>query len=83
VHIFFYILFLFLYHAAIRLAANWNPKAKRWIEGRKGLFKRLENELSQNKAPIVWLHCSSWENLNKVARLGKNPENLSITQNPA
>jgi len=59
VHIFFYILFLFLYHAAIRLAANWNPKAKRWIEGRKGLFKRLENELSQNKAPIVWLHCSS------------------------
>jgi len=59
VHIFFYILFLSLYHTAIKLAAQWNPKAKRWVEGRKGLFKRLENALSQNKAPIIWLHCSS------------------------
>ena len=58
-HIFFYILFLSLYHSAIRLVAQWNPKAKRWVEGRKGLFKRLENALSQNKAPIIWLHCSS------------------------
>jgi len=41
------------------LVAQWNPKAKRWVEGRKGLFKRLENAFSQNKAPIVWLHCSS------------------------
>jgi 3-deoxy-D-manno-octulosonic-acid transferase len=41
------------------LVAQWNPKAKRWVEGRKGLFKRLENAFSQNKAPIIWLHCSS------------------------
>ena len=58
-HIFFYILFLSLYHAAIRLAAKWNPKAKRWVDGRKGLFKRLETVMSQNKAPIIWLHSSS------------------------
>jgi len=59
VHIFFYILFLSLYHAAIRLAAQWNPKAKRWVGGRKELFKKLENALSQNKSPIVWIHCPS------------------------
>lgn len=58
-HIFFYILFLALYHSAIRLAAQWNPKAKRWVDGRKGIFKSLENALAQNKAPILWLHCSS------------------------
>ncbi len=58
-HIFFYILFLSLYHAAIRLAAKWNPKAKRWVEGRKGLLEKIENALSQNNAPIIWLHCSS------------------------
>jgi 3-deoxy-D-manno-octulosonic-acid transferase len=47
-----------LYHAGIRGAAPFHGKARRAIEGRRGLWKRL-----QVKAPelqgCVWMHCSS------------------------
>ena len=58
-HIFFYTLFLSLYHSGIRFIARWNPKARLWTDGRKDIFPRLEKALSENKSPLIWLHCSS------------------------
>lgn len=54
-----YNLFLFLYSIGIRLASLWNPKAKRWLEGRKNNFEQIETQLKNVNAEIVWFHCAS------------------------
>lgn len=53
-----YRLFLFLYVIAIRIAAIFNPKAKLWIDGRKGLIARIRATLPGNE-PRIWFHCAS------------------------
>ncbi|MBS1663954.1 MAG: 3-deoxy-D-manno-octulosonic acid transferase, partial [Bacteroidetes bacterium] len=71
--ILFYHIFLWLYTVGIRLIAPWNRKAKLWLEGRKGLFERMREELRGDIAgarersgadaggpgKVVWMHCSS------------------------
>lgn len=46
------------YHAAVRVAALWNPKARAWVQGRKGLWERLEakREVLQG---CLWVHAAS------------------------
>lgn len=46
------------YHTGIRLAAPWKPKAKQWIEGRKGLWRRLEAKRDALRG-CLWMHCAS------------------------
>lgn len=58
-HIFLYTIFLAVYHLGIRIAANWNPKARKWREGRKDLFERLERQMAGSTGPVIWMHCSS------------------------
>jgi 3-deoxy-D-manno-octulosonic-acid transferase len=58
--ILFYNIFRVAYKTAIGLAANWNPKAKKWVDGRKN----WKQELSTNwkivpGQPVVWMHCAS------------------------
>ncbi|MBN2805382.1 MAG: 3-deoxy-D-manno-octulosonic acid transferase [Prolixibacteraceae bacterium] len=43
---------------AIRLASFSKPKAKKWIEGRKGLMKKIKNDL-HDVQNVVWIHCAS------------------------
>lgn len=54
-----YHLFVWLYYLSIRLLALFNAKAKKWVDGRKGIFGRLESEISKSSAPIIWMHCAS------------------------
>lgn len=56
---FFYNLFVSLYPLIIGLASLWNPKAKLWINGRKGQFERMEEALQKNNQPLIWFHCAS------------------------
>lgn len=42
----------------IRLIAPWNRKARSWLDGRKGLFEKIQEELG-GKTPAIWMHCSS------------------------
>ena len=58
-HLFFYNLFLWMYRIVIRLAANWNPKARLWVTGRKDIFAKLRQSFSSKVSPLVWIHCSS------------------------
>ncbi len=58
-HLFFYNIFCWLYRSGIRIAALWNPKARRWIDGRKGLFEKLEAAGLASKGPLIWMHCAS------------------------
>ncbi|HEY0978335.1 MAG TPA: glycosyltransferase N-terminal domain-containing protein [Flavobacteriales bacterium] len=47
-----------VYHAAVRVAALWHPKAKAWVRGREGLWERLERKASVLRGGL-WMHCAS------------------------
>ena len=47
-----------VYHAAVRVAALWNPKARAWVQGRKGLWQRLEARQAELQG-CLWLHAAS------------------------
>lgn len=47
---------VYCYGMAIHLASLFNPKAKKWIQGRKGLLAALP-DLSTKE--VVWFHCAS------------------------
>lgn len=47
-----------LYHTGIRLAAPFIPKAKAWVQGRRGTWKRLEEKASSLHG-CLWIHCAS------------------------
>ncbi|MBI9035887.1 MAG: 3-deoxy-D-manno-octulosonic acid transferase [Bacteroidales bacterium] len=42
----------------IHIAAQFNPKAKQWVLGRKNWEQRLQQEFKPN-GPVVWFHCAS------------------------
>ena len=50
------------YTFAIRLAAFFRPKARKWVAGRKGLFSKLQKDFAEERtesAKLVWVHCAS------------------------
>jgi 3-deoxy-D-manno-octulosonic-acid transferase len=56
--VFFYNIFLWLFKAAIHIASLFNPKAKKWVQGRKGVFEKLEAAIPPGQ-PVIWIHCAS------------------------
>ncbi|MEI2739494.1 MAG: glycosyltransferase N-terminal domain-containing protein [Chitinophagaceae bacterium] len=54
----FYNIFLWLYRAAIHAASLFNPKAGKWVKGRKGIFEKLEQTIPKGEK-IIWMHCAS------------------------
>ncbi len=42
-----------------RIAALFNPKARKFVSGRKDLFSRLILAFQPANAPIAWVHCAS------------------------
>ena len=56
--VFFYTIFLWLFKGSTHIAALFNPKAAKWVTGRKNIFKRLEEAIPQNEKTI-WMHCAS------------------------
>jgi 3-deoxy-D-manno-octulosonic-acid transferase len=58
--ILFYNIFKAVYQAGIGIAANWNPKAQKWIDGRKNWQQQLkQNWLVKPEEFVVWMHCAS------------------------
>lgn len=47
-----------LYHAGVRAAAPFKPKAKQWVDGRVGLWQRLEEKREALRG-CLWMHCAS------------------------
>ena len=54
----FYNIIIQLYHFLLKIASLFNHKAKLWVDGRKGMWGRLE-EISGKGDKIIWIHCSS------------------------
>ncbi len=58
--ILFYNIFRVVYKTAISLAANWNPKARKWVDGRKNWQQELAaNWKVEPGESVVWMHCAS------------------------
>jgi len=55
----FYEQFIKIYGFALLLASLFSSKATFWIQGRRGLFKKLEEALKDETAPIIWFHVAS------------------------
>lgn len=47
------------YHNALRIAALWHPKARLWVNGRKGLLTKIEREVGRYQGTTIWVHCAS------------------------
>jgi 3-deoxy-D-manno-octulosonic-acid transferase len=56
--IIFYNIFLWLFRAGTHVASLFDPKAKKWVQGRKGIFKKLENTIPRGER-VIWIHCAS------------------------
>ncbi len=37
----------------------WNPKARLWLNGRKGIFKKVTAALAGNGKRVIWMHSAS------------------------
>lgn len=53
-----YHLFILLLNTLMKLAALFNHKAKKWVNGRKHIFEELEKQIDPN-AKYIWVHCAS------------------------
>ncbi len=45
------------YHMGIQFSAPFNPKAQKWVAGRKDWHAQLQRLL--NGKPVIWVHCAS------------------------
>jgi len=56
-----YSIFIHLYNFSIRIASIFDPKAKKWISGRKNIFEKIEEAIRKEGKParIAWFHCAS------------------------
>ncbi|NJM25629.1 MAG: 3-deoxy-D-manno-octulosonic acid transferase [Bacteroidia bacterium] len=54
-----YPLFMYLMNVGIRIASRFSDKAKKFVDGRKGLMNRIQKEFAGKNQPVVWVHCAS------------------------
>jgi 3-deoxy-D-manno-octulosonic-acid transferase len=58
--IFFYNIFRVTYKTAIGLAAGWNSKARKWVDGRQNWQEQLQKSWQLKSGDkVVWMHCAS------------------------
>jgi 3-deoxy-D-manno-octulosonic-acid transferase len=55
----FYNISIFFLGLGLRLLGVFNTKAREFVTGRKGIFKKIENALCENNQPVIWVHCAS------------------------
>jgi 3-deoxy-D-manno-octulosonic-acid transferase len=55
---FMYNLGIRIYYILVLIASLFNAKAKLWVSGRRGIWKKLDQELDPHKK-YVWFHASS------------------------
>lgn len=53
-----YNIFLLLFRAGTRIASLFNTKAKKWVQGRRQIFRRMEGAIPSGEK-LIWMHCAS------------------------
>lgn len=56
---FLYRLFIWFYPKIAWLLGFSNQKARLWVTGRRGVFKKLSAAFYKNLSPVIWMHCAS------------------------
>ncbi|MBL4735181.1 MAG: 3-deoxy-D-manno-octulosonic acid transferase [Flavobacteriales bacterium] len=78
---FLYNLATSIYHATIRIAAVTNEKAAKWVNGRKNLLDRMDQEVSPSEK-LIWMHCASLGEFEQgrpiIERLKEREPNLKV-----
>ncbi len=54
----FYKIGIRVYFLLVILASPFNEKARRWLKGRRGMWKKIKRSIPSN-ARVFWFHCSS------------------------
>ena len=49
---------IYFFEILVHIFSFFHKKSRLWVEGRKGIFLKLKNEL-KNHNNIVWFHCAS------------------------
>ena len=50
---------ILILRAGFRIASLFHPKAKAFVKGRKGIFKKMKTVFGKNQSPVTWIHCAS------------------------
>ena len=50
---------ILLYGFSIFIASFFNEKARKWRRGRKGIFVKLSETITDSNQPLAWFHCAS------------------------
>lgn len=78
----FYNIGIRLYGLGVRIASLFNPKAKKWIDGRYELLAKIEKETASFSGETLWVHCASLGEFEMarpiVERLRTTDSNLRI-----
>ncbi len=53
-----YNIFLLFFRIGIRVASLFNPKAKKWVDGRRHILARMQDAIPPGQK-IIWMHCAS------------------------
>lgn len=48
-----------LYGFAIKVVSLFNPKAKKWVDGRKNWDNKLQQFIETNNREVIWVHAAS------------------------
>lgn len=56
--VFLYNIFLLLFRVSVRIASLFHTKARKWLNGRKDIFRKLEQSIPAD-GKIIWMHCAS------------------------
>lgn len=59
VQVFLYNIFLVLYALGIRVTSLFNEKARKWLRGRKDIFRQLADAMQGKDVQRIWVHCAS------------------------
>jgi len=55
----FYNISIFFLDLGLRVMSLFNPKAREFVTGRKGIFEKIGKALEHNTLPLIWVHCAS------------------------
>ena len=50
---------IFFLGLGLRFMSLFNAKAREFVTGRKGIFRKIDEALKSNTQPIIWVHCAS------------------------
>jgi 3-deoxy-D-manno-octulosonic-acid transferase len=56
--LFFYQIIIYFFSFFVRISALWNSKHKQWVDGRNGIFEKIQKTIQPGEKRI-WIHCSS------------------------